>query len=196
MFIEDNNLFDDNDFKNMNLKKGILKGIQQISEEQFYKIYKTVQKIEDIENEFKEEIEEHEDRIDCTNIQTWREGLVCSLDGMSNIWIVNIDDKSYIAYEDPDDGYRSYGEVIELPIIECYNNFPVQVEVEYTSDRYVLNKSYEEKGIKTVFDTRYNLMIFKDKKEVFSVYTDYTEDSYYPSGNTCYTPENLGKINY
>ena len=184
----------------MNLKKGILKGIQQISEEEFYKIFKTAQKIEDIENEVNEEIKEDEDRIDCTNLQTWRECLGVYNDaGMRNIWIVNINDKSYIAYEDPDDGYRSYCNLMEFPLLECYNNLPIQVEVDYTTNKYKYHKEVKSKiddDYNTEYDTRFNMLIFKNKKEVFSVYTDYTGDSYYPLGNTCYTPENLGEIDY
>ena len=91
-----------------------------------------------------------------------------------NAIIVRIDDKNYLCYEDPEDGYRSRTEFKETDE-ECSNIFPPQrVMVKHYKRR-------DEKGMEF-----YN----PDFELILLVGTDYYDD-YYPVARYEWHPENL-----
>jgi hypothetical protein len=104
-------------------------------------------------------------------------------------WAIILDGKTYIAYYDPDDGYRSYAGFREATDEECksiniINRFPPQ-EVFSTAYR----ERIEEDGWCQVDAEKFRLLNFCGGI-VLEVSTDYSED-YYPRGHVEYNPENL-----
>ena len=90
-----------------------------------------------------------------------------------------IDGVTYVARENPDDGYRSYMEELEISGEPCRNTFPAEevfCEREYESS----GESKDILLIKNIHTT----------EEILRVGTDYT-DSYYPYCVMEYHPENL-----
>lgn len=104
-----------------------------------------------------------------------------------NVNLFCIDDKTYGVYEDPDDGWRSYGRLEEVDD-KCQYTFPPQSikvvnEKVYNETDYGIYTEYEDKFIIHIYDAI-------NGKEVLVVGTDYSDD-YYPLAIFNYTPENL-----
>lgn len=97
--------------------------------------------------------------------------------------ILKIDDKCYAAYENPDDGYRSYGsfhETDELP----KTTFPPQPVIAEN----VHVEEYDDDGWPTIYDM---LILYNEKKDVIlKVGTDHS-DTWYPWAIFQWHPENL-----
>lgn len=102
-------------------------------------------------------------------------------DGWSciNVYLFCIDGKTYGAYEDPDDGYRSFGCLEEMDA-KCQYTFPPQA-VRVVNER--VDGEIEDKFMIHILDA-------VNGKEVLVVGTDYS-DGYYPMAIFNYTPENL-----
>lgn len=104
-----------------------------------------------------------------------------------NVYLFCIDGKTYGAYEDPDDGYRSFGCLEEMDA-KCQYTFPPQA-VRVVNERVDrINHEdgwheYEDKFMTHILDA-------VNGKEVLVVGTDFSE-SYYPMAIFNYTPENL-----
>lgn len=90
-----------------------------------------------------------------------------------------IDGVTYVARENPDDGYRSYMEELEISGEPCRNTFP--------AENVFCEKEPESSG-----ESKDILVIenINTRKEILRVGTDYTED-YYPYCVMEYHPENL-----
>ena len=105
-----------------------------------------------------------------------------------NVKLFCIDGKTYGAYEDPDDGYRSFGCLEEMDA-KCQYTFPPQAVrvVNESLDRKIAYEDgwieYEDKFMMRILDA-------VNGKEVLVVGTDFSE-SYYPMAIFNYTPENL-----
>lgn len=95
-----------------------------------------------------------------------------------NALIVRIDDKNYLCYEDPDDGYRSHSE-FDVTDKECTNTFPPQRVMVMHYDRG--RSGYKDCGIEV-----YN----PDFELILRVGTD-NYDDYYPMAVWEWHPENL-----
>lgn len=95
-----------------------------------------------------------------------------------------IDDKTFIAYNDPNDGYRSYG-WIEESNREVFNTFPPQkVKITYHSWDGIDESGWSESG------HYYEITNPDDNSTILIVGTD-TSDSYYPVALFQWHPENL-----
>lgn len=99
-----------------------------------------------------------------------------------NVTLVCIDGIVYGAYEDPHDGYRSYGTFKKMPDnITCqYNFLPQPVIIKKVYPDFANNK-FEEFMI---------ILDAENGKEVLKIGTD-TSDSYYPFCIFNYSPENF-----
>lgn len=97
--------------------------------------------------------------------------------------VLEIDNKSYVTYTDPDDGYRSYGtfyETTELP----QTTFPPQPVIAEN----VHVEEQDDDGWPTVYDM---LILYNEQKDVIlKVGTDHS-DTYYPFAIFQWHPENL-----
>lgn len=104
-----------------------------------------------------------------------------------NVYLFCIDGKTYGAYEDPDDGYRSFGCLEEMDA-KCQYTFPPQAVrvVNKRVDRKIEHDGWLE------YENKFMIHILDavNGKEVLVVGTDYSE-SYYPMAIFNYTPENL-----
>ena len=92
---------------------------------------------------------------------------------------------TYVAYADPDDGYRSYG-IFAKSKEECQYKFPPQ-KVKVTN--YVEKDDSDE----TYYPTNIKKIVITDAvtgDEILVIGTDYSDD-YYPCAIFRYTPENL-----
>jgi len=98
-----------------------------------------------------------------------------------------LDGKTYMAIEDPSDGYRSYsGDIVEVSDkVKLKNTFaPHEVDITH-KDRY----EEEDDG----WNRRCDIYIFTDiltGKVIMEIGTDNTND-YYPSCVMYFNPENL-----
>lgn len=106
-----------------------------------------------------------------------------------NGYVIELDGVLYLAYEDPDDGYRSYSSlrpVAEGESFEIHNRFEPQLVVS-ESCRVTIDdpEDYFYEQDKQMF-TLTNLR----GGTVLEVTTDYSED-YYPVGWVKYHPEEL-----
>ncbi len=104
-------------------------------------------------------------------------------------WSILLDGEMYIAYYDPDDGYRSYASIRkataeEVANIKIINKFPPQ---EVISSSY--RETIEEDGWCQRDAETFRLANCRGDL-VLEVSTDYSED-YYPHGHVEYRPENL-----
>ncbi len=107
--------------------------------------------------------------------------------GVIDGYAIVVDGKTYLAIEDPDDGYRSYA-YITVPenfVVEVTNQFEPQIVYVHnfhdTGEEEDGWMTRDEYGIR--FDNQYG-------QTVLSVSTDHS-DSYYPIGMVEYNPENL-----
>lgn len=102
-----------------------------------------------------------------------------------NGYIIRIDETNYCIYEDPDDGYRSYG-VFHETDERCTNTFPPQeVMVEVYNTGWIEEDDYYEskqEGMKITNP--------KDGSLILEIGTKWY-DSYYPMAYCEYHPENL-----
>lgn len=106
-------------------------------------------------------------------------------DGTAEGVILTIDGKNYVAYTDPEDGYRSYGCFHEDNSYKQKNSFPPQEVIVSNEDWDEVDENgWPHKGDKIVI---YNP---ETKQEIFSCGTSH-DDSYYPVGFWHYHPENL-----
>lgn len=104
-------------------------------------------------------------------------------------WSILLDDEMYIAYHDPDDGYRSYAGIRkataeEAAKINIINKFPPQ---EVLSSSY--RETIEEDGWCQRDAETFRLTNCRGDL-VLEVSTDFSDD-YYPCGHVGYHPENL-----
>jgi len=101
--------------------------------------------------------------------------------------VLIIDGQQYIAYKDPDDGYRSYGMFSPLyKECEVLTTFPPQlVLIEYHDWDYIDDECYIHfsGSVLTIRNSENN-------EEILRVGTD-TSDGYYPMAIFDYHPENL-----
>lgn len=109
-------------------------------------------------------------------------------DELDGLYII-LDGKSYLAYRDPNDGYRSYGVFEEVGdkniLTNIINKFPPQ-EVYFTETR----EKTEDELDYIVSDVLKREFKNVDGELILGVYTDYAED-YYPVGWVEYIPQNL-----
>ena len=113
--------------------------------------------------------------------------VACGYDGEDTTdgLCLTIDGKNYIAYSDPDDGYRSYGCFYQNDNYDQKNPFPYQdVIVENHQWDEVDMDGFEQRGDEIVI---YNA---DDHSEIFRCGTNRSDD-YYPCGYWHYHPENL-----
>lgn len=99
----------------------------------------------------------------------------------SNIIVLCIDDINYGFYENPDNDYRSYGMIKELPNYKCKYTFPPQ-PVDLT-----IKEERNDGDLKTY------ILEFKDAtngKIVLEIGTEHLDD-YYPCAISHWHPENL-----
>ena len=113
-------------------------------------------------------------------------------DELDGLYIV-LDGKEYLAYRDPDDGYRSYGvfeEVGDIKILtKIINKFPPQ-EVYFTETREKIREQiapYVDELTRELVKSEFRN---ENGELILGVYTDYADD-YYPVGYVEYHPENL-----
>jgi hypothetical protein len=99
-------------------------------------------------------------------------GFNTSSDNDSNTAIFVLDDITYMAIEDPDDGYRSSMNKIIITNEKCTNKIPV----------HFVNGEIDDEVI--------NFIDIVTKETVLSIGTDYS-DSYYPSFVDYFNPTNL-----
>lgn len=103
----------------------------------------------------------------------------------ANGYIVQIDGANYCIYEDPDDGYRSYGVFCETAE-ECTNTFkPQKVMVEVYDTGWEEQEDYGEYKRAGVKITNPN-----DGSLILEIATQWY-DSYYPMACLSYHPENM-----
>ena len=100
-------------------------------------------------------------------------------DEMSGVAFI-IDDNVWVAYEDPADGYRSYGK------FEPYTGDAKQLEGLITFPEQEVNLEFKEED----YFEGIALTNIKNGKEILNVGTDYS-DSYYPYCHFEWIPENL-----
>ena len=95
-----------------------------------------------------------------------------------------IDGQHWLAYEDPNDGYRSYGMFHQIDGAEIHNTFPPQKVLVSN-----LKWDYDDNGWPSSghIVTMYNPY---DHSEILRVGTD-ASDSYYPHAIFEWHPENL-----
>lgn len=99
--------------------------------------------------------------------------------------VLTIDGRNYVAYTDPDDGYRSYGCFHEDNTYKQKNPFPPQEVIVSNEDWDEEDENgWPHRGDKIVI---YNP---ETKEEIFSCGTDHSDD-YYPVGFWHYHPENF-----
>jgi len=96
-----------------------------------------------------------------------------------NGYIFRINDKNYMALENPDDGYRSYCEVEETDV-ECTFTFPDQEVFLLTYD--------ERRGYENVWGIE--LLNIDDGSLILKIATE-NYDDYYPIAIMEYHPENM-----
>ena len=104
-------------------------------------------------------------------------------------WAIILDGETFIAYYDPDDGYRSYAGFRkatdeEKKSINIINKFPPQEVFSASYRETVTEDGWEMKDAET-----FRLLNLCGGL-VLEVSTDYSED-YYPHGHVEYRPENL-----
>ena len=103
-------------------------------------------------------------------------------------YLFKIDDVVYIAYLDPDDGYRSYGHIAPCTLdCKCQFEFPPQKVIV---QNYSNVQKRDEDGYLLEDLTYVTLTDAVTNKEILSVGTDYAED-YYPMAIFKYSPENM-----
>jgi len=94
-----------------------------------------------------------------------------------------LDDKHYYALEDPDDGYRSYMYIKEADKKICKRTFPPQ-------EVYVKNFEYRDNEWHDGPTDALYIMNADDNSIILKLEETHW-DSYYPSANWEYHPENL-----
>ncbi len=103
-------------------------------------------------------------------------------------YLFKIDDVVYIAYLDPDDGWRSYGHIAPCTLnCKCQFEFPPQKVIV---QNYSNVQKRDEDGYLLEDLTYVTLTDAVTNKEILSVGTDYAED-YYPMAIFKYSPENM-----
>ena len=111
----------------------------------------------------------------------------CGYDGenMAEGILLTIDGKNYLAYTDPDDGYRSYGCFFQTDEYDQKNPFPYQ-------DVIVENRQWDEEDEDGYYQKGDEVVIYnaEDHSEIFRCGTD-RRDDYYPCGYWHYYPQNL-----
>lgn len=104
-------------------------------------------------------------------------------------YLFEIDGITYLAYLDPNDGWRSYGVIQPTAKYKCQYRFPPQKVV--VTNKHINGKQTDDLGYSK--DLNQDFLIIKDailNKEVLAVGTDYSED-YYPVAIFRYSPMNL-----
>ena len=113
--------------------------------------------------------------------------VACGFDGEDIVdgLCLTIDGKNYIAYSDPDDGYRSYGCFHEDDKYEQKNKFPGQ-------EVMVSNEDWDECDADQYEHTGNAVRIYNiDTHELIFECGTINDDSYYPVGFWHYSPEYL-----
>ena len=103
--------------------------------------------------------------------------------------LFEIDGVTYLAYLDPDDGWRSYGVMQPTTQYKCQYTFPPQKVI--VTNRHIEEELTDDWGYNE--QVKRDFLIIKDailNKEVLAVGTDYSED-YYPVAIFRYSPMNL-----
>lgn len=156
------------------MKTGILKAVENISLEKYKKIFTIYKRLNNMEQDFSENdiesgiVDENEDEYDYRNI--------------GQIYAITIDDKTYIIYEDLDDGFRSLSYIEEYPELKSITPLIRPIKVVYGK--------IDDDASQT---NKFLILNQKNCSLIFETYTDYS-DSYYPLGIIHYHPENIGRV--